>query len=66
VQDAFKAFNEFTAKHIELNSRKVLVITGKSGIIKAEFETWAKTNKHIQYFELKNGGGAFSIKFKKY
>jgi DNA-nicking Smr family endonuclease len=65
IQDAYSAFNDFMRRHYDLMSRNVLIITGKSGVIKSEFSTWASENKYVRSFEQKNGGGAYTIKIAK-
>lgn len=65
VQEAYEAFNNFVRKHYDILSKNILIITGKSGVIKTEFPTWASDNKYIRSFEAKNGGGAYTIKIAK-
>jgi len=62
IQDAFVTFKDFIESHISMKSKKVLIITGKSGLIKQEFSYWILNNKHIKSYVLKNDGGAFDIK----
>jgi DNA-nicking Smr family endonuclease len=59
VQSAFENFTDFVENH---HLKQVLIITGKSGIIKSEFEIWISNNKKIKSFVLKNGGGAYLLK----
>lgn len=61
VQDAYFLFGKFIETHYEIASKKITVITGKSGQIRSEFETWAANNKQINAIKLKANGGSFTI-----
>lgn len=44
--------------------RDILIITGKSGIIRKEFPEWLRLNPRILYWEEQSSGGAFRIRLR--
>lgn len=59
VQEAYLAVAEFISTR---SCTDVLIITGKSGIIRKECPVWLDLNKKIRFYVEENGGGAFRIK----
>lgn len=64
VQDAYRLFNEFIQHHYDFLNKRLVVITGKSGIIRQEFESWCKQNRHIRSVILQGDGGSYMVKLK--
>jgi DNA-nicking Smr family endonuclease len=48
----------------EAGRGSIEIITGKSGEIRREFETWARLHPRVRGVEPLNGGGAFRIKLR--
>ena len=44
--------------------RFVTFVTGKSGQMRHEFESWLSTNPHVKSVESTNDGGAYRVWFK--
>ena len=64
VMDAFLDVRSFIEDAMLANARSATIITGKSGLIRAEFENWLENLPVVRYEEL-NGGGAFKLYLKK-
>jgi dsDNA-specific endonuclease/ATPase MutS2 len=64
VMDAFLEVRSFIEDSMLDNARSVTIITGKSGLIRAEFIQWLE-NLPVSKYELLNNGGAFKIFLKK-
>lgn len=65
VQNAYDKTNNFIYNHHVSGSKKIFVITGRSGIIRKEFDTWMNNNVYVRKFLIDNAGGKFSIWLKK-
>lgn len=63
VNAAYKKFNDFVDKHISLGTKQIMIITGKSGIIKNEFEIWCE-NLQIKKIILRPNGGSYFLKLR--
>lgn len=66
INESYKTTKDFLIDSKHNNFDHVLIITGKSGIIRKEFVFWLedfKDKKIIRYYEILNKGGAFKIKF---
>lgn len=61
VQDAYDRTRAF----LSVSSGSVMVITGKSGIIRAEFPYWLDGFDAVASYRECNGGGAFKIALRK-
>lgn len=71
IQSAYDSTVSFIEKHLELNTKYILIITGKgknnNGLIRKEFDKWLETNKFkncICDYEWVNGNGAIRLKMK--
>lgn len=58
VQQAFRATRGFLSK---TKLREVLIVTGRSGVIRDEFPYWLDTLDFVTGSTLENGGGAYRI-----
>jgi len=47
------------------HQRKIIVITGRSGLIAKEFPTWIQLNPLVTKSAILNGGGAWKLWVKK-
>lgn len=61
LQQAHEASNAHLEQAYYLGIRKVQHITGKSGQISQEFETWAKLNPRVRKIQKQNDGGAWLL-----
>lgn len=61
VNQAYLMFMDFIDEHKRLNTKQVMVITGKSGIIKNEFENWCLGMK-IKKIILRANGGSYYLR----
>jgi DNA-nicking Smr family endonuclease len=51
INDAYHAVAEFVEHHQLLKTKKVIVVTGKSGIISKEFKSWLSGFKCVRKAE---------------
>ena len=72
IQEAYNSTLNFIQKHKTLDTRYILIITGKardySGLIRREFDKWLDTEKfkiNILEYEWVNGNGAIRLKLKR-
>jgi DNA-nicking Smr family endonuclease len=65
IQQAYEASNRHLEEAFYLSIRKVQHITGKSGQISQEYETWARLHPRVRKIEKQNDGGAWKIWLKK-
>jgi len=69
VNEAWLRFKEFIDQHHKNGDKSVVVITGKSGQIAREFESWCRATKTIREWEplgRKNGpAGSFRVHLKQ-
>jgi DNA-nicking Smr family endonuclease len=61
LQQAHEASNAHLEQAYYLGIRKVQHITGKSGQISQEFETWARLNPRVRKIQKQNDGGAWLL-----
>jgi DNA-nicking Smr family endonuclease len=65
VQDAYNAVYEFLEQHSSLKTKKVHIVTGKSGMISKEFKTWVSNMKFVRRIEpihdKKGGIGSYNL-----
>lgn len=69
IHEAWLRFTEFVDQHVVLNSKSIVVITGRSGMISREFTKWC-TRIHgvISYeaIDTRNGkAGSYRIRLRK-
>lgn len=62
VQEAYVRTKEFLSRG---SANTVTVITGKSGVIRAEFPVWLAGFDKVASYREQNGGGAFEITLHK-
>lgn len=65
VKEAYNAVETYIEKAKEQEVKKVNIITGKSGVIKNEFQNWAELNPNIRLSTMNKNEGSFSIKLAK-
>ena len=65
IQAAYEASNAHIEEAFYLGIRKVQHITGKSGQISQEFETWALRHPRVRKIRKQNDGGAWLLWLKK-
>lgn len=51
--------------HLEQTERRLIVVTGRSGLIRQEFAAWLERDQRIVRVEELNGGGAFRLHLRK-
>lgn len=56
LASAHTLVNNFIYSHAEQKSKSIIIITGKSGVIKQEFEIWMNLNKKIKRIMAINTG----------
>jgi len=65
VHDAFHAVAEFVEQHQSLKTKKLVIVTGKSGIISREFKHWLvgfKCVNRVEPMQDSRGGiGSYKI-----
>lgn len=61
IQQAYETSNAHIEQAFYLGIRKVQHITGKSGQISQEFETWALRHPRVRKIKKQNDGGAWLI-----
>jgi dsDNA-specific endonuclease/ATPase MutS2 len=64
VQQAHDRSAEFIDCAHDAGKGSIEIITGRSGDIRREFETWAQLHPRVRSIEPLNGGGAFRIKLR--
>jgi DNA-nicking Smr family endonuclease len=64
VNEAHTTTRDYLKEASQRGEKSVMIITGRSGIIRREFPSWLQFS-HIRNFEELNGGGAFKIYFFK-
>lgn len=65
IQQAYEASNTHLEQAFYLGIRKVQHITGKSGQISQEFETWAGLHPRVRKIQKQNDGGAWLLWLKR-
>lgn len=65
IQEAYQASSAHLEQAFYLGIRKVQHITGKSGQISREFETWAKLHPRVRKIQKQNDGGAWLLWLRK-
>ena len=63
IEIAYQKTNNFLINHYNVKTKKVDIITGRSGIIKLEFPRWceSKFNSMIKKISLKPNMGSYTI-----
>lgn len=64
AQVAYTAFQAFVGGSVG-RYKSVTVVTGRSGLIRREFEHWIAAHPDIRRAEPLNGGGAFRVYLRK-
>lgn len=68
LQQAFCAVNQFILNHSITGSKKITIITGKSGPILKEFPSWISQNNYVRSInpvvDKKNQIGSFQVILK--
>jgi DNA-nicking Smr family endonuclease len=62
LEEAYSATREFIEHARDEGWREIEIVTGRSGQIRREFETWAVQNPKVRGIEPLHGGGAFRVK----
>jgi len=65
IQQAYAAVNGHLELAYYLGHKKVQHITGKSGEISREYETWARLHPRVRKITKQNDGGSWSIRITK-
>lgn len=65
LQEAHRAFNDWTDGLRVANVSNAVAITGKSGEIRREFPSWSHNHRFVRHIEELNGGGAFRVFVKR-
>lgn len=65
IQQAYEASSAHLEQAFYLRIKKVQHITGKSGQISQEFETWASLHPRVRKIRKQNDGGAWLLWLKK-
>ena len=65
VQDAYHSVDHHLSRSNQIGWKRVTVITGRSGPICQEFESWLNGRKDVKKVTPKNGGGAWEIWLRK-
>lgn len=60
IEDAYQEVKAFLSWHEQAATRSVIIITGKSGVIRKEFPFWMEHLGHP--FEILHGGGSFGVR----
>lgn len=61
VNECYNRVMEFIESHYRLGTKKLTIVTGRSGRIKKEFEDWMRNNKFVRYFKLKQNKGSWEV-----
>ena len=65
VQEAYAETLKFLRAAHHARYKHVTIVTGLSGQIKSEFETWVSPLPYVREVTQLNGGGAYKVKFFK-
>lgn len=65
VADAHRRVDEVIAMAAHHHEEHVTIVTGRSGIIRREFEHWVAGKAGVAGIEELNGGGAFRLRLRK-
>lgn len=65
IQQAYEASSDHLEQAFYLGIKKVQHITGKSGQISQEFETWASLHPRVRKIKKQNDGGAWLLWLKR-
>lgn len=65
VQESYEKIISFIDKHYDEKTRKITIITGKSGQIKVEFPLWMSLNKKVRCHTILNNGGSWYVYLNK-
>lgn len=69
IHEAWIRFTEFVDQHVVLNSKSIVVITGRSGMISREFTKWCTRAPGVISYEAidtRNGkAGSYRIRLRK-
>lgn len=65
VQRAYERVRETVAEARAAGRRELVVVTGRSGRINAEFPVWAARDPDVRALEPLRGGGAYRIRLRK-
>ena len=69
VQSAYECAYRFIYESYIYNIKRIIIITGKSGVICMECIRWLHTEKFLRYVqrvEVMNGGGAIRITLRNF
>lgn len=64
IHEAHDRSRHFISCAREAGKGSVEIITGRSGEIRREFETWATLHPDVRGIQPLNGGGAFRVKLR--
>jgi DNA-nicking Smr family endonuclease len=65
VQDAYDTVRTYVAAALAAGHENVVVVTGRSGTIRAEFPHWAEKLPGVRRAEVLPGDGAFRLKLRR-
>ena len=61
INECYNQLMEFIESHYQYGSKKLTIVTGKSGSIRREFEEWMRNNEFVRYFKLKQNKGSWDV-----
>lgn len=61
INNAYHEVMEFIDLHSQHKTKKITVVTGKSGSIRKEFESWLRDHKQVRYFKLRPNKGSWDV-----